>query len=111
MSAQGQPTENADAERFMRTLKEEEVYLHEYQDFANARTRIGRFLNDVYTHKRVHSALGYLPPAEFEALWRATERTTPKAASGAAGAASNPAPAAPEAIVAELSTPVTKRIS
>ncbi len=111
MSAQGQPTENAYAERFMRTLKEEEVYLHEYQDFADARAHIARFLDDVYMFKRVHSALGYLPPAEFEALWRATEKPTMKAASGAACAGSEAAPAAPEAIAAELSTPVTKRIS
>ena len=111
MSAQGQPTENAYAERFMRTLKEEEVYLHEYQDFAAARTSIGRFLNDVYMHKRVHSALGYLPPAEFEALWRVTEKPIIEAASGAAGAVFEAALAAPEAIAVELSTPVTKRIS
>lgn len=111
MSAQGQPTENAYAERFMRTLKEEEVYLHEYQDFADAREHVGRFLNDVYMHKRVHSALGYLPPAEFEALWRATERTTMEAASGAACAVFEAAPAAPEALAVKLSTPVTKRIS
>ena len=111
MSAQGQPTENAYAERFMRTLKEEEVYLHEYQDFADAHTSIGRFLNEVYMHKRVHSALGYLPPAEFEALWRATAKPTMAAASGAAGAGFEAAPAAPEAIAVELSTPVTKEIS
>jgi putative transposase len=110
MSAQGQPTENAYAERFMRTLKEEEVYLHEYQDFADAGEHVGHFLND-YMHKRVHSALGYLPPAEFEAWWRANERTTMKAASGAACAVFEAAPAAPEAIAAEPSTPVTKRIS
>lgn len=67
MAARGQPTENAFAERFMRTLKEEEVYLNEYRDFAEARQRIGRFLDDVYQHKRVHSALGYKTPAEFEA--------------------------------------------
>jgi putative transposase len=111
MSAQGQPTENAYAERFMRTLKEEEVYLHEYQDFADARTSIGCFLNDVYMHKRVHSALGYLPPAEFEASWRATESTTMKAASGAACAVLGAAPAAPEAIAAASRTLVTKEIS
>jgi len=66
MAAQGAPTENAFAERLMRTLKEEEVYLHEYQDYADARTHIARFLDDVYMHKRLHSALGYVPPAEFE---------------------------------------------
>ena len=67
MAAQGEPTENAFAERLMRTLKEEEVYLHEYQDYDDARIHIARFLDDVYMHKRIHSALGYLPPAEYEA--------------------------------------------
>lgn len=67
MAAVGRPTENAVAERFMRTLKEEEVYLHDYRDIAEARASIGRFLDDVYQTKRVHSALGYLTPAEFEA--------------------------------------------
>lgn len=72
MSAQGRPTENAYAERLMRTLKEEEVHLHEYVDFADAYAHLERFIEVVYMHKRVHSALGYLPPAEFEAQWRAT---------------------------------------
>ena len=67
MAAKGQPRQNAFAERLMRTLKEEEVYLHEYADLAEARARIGRFLDDVYMTKRVHSALGYQTPAEFEA--------------------------------------------
>lgn len=67
MAAPGQPTENAFAERLMRTLKEEEVYLHEYQDYHDARAHIAHFLDDVYMHKRLHSALGYVPPAEFEA--------------------------------------------
>lgn len=67
MAARGQPRQNAFAERLMRTLKEEEVYLHEYADLAEARARIGRFLDDVYMTKRVHSALGYQTPAEFEA--------------------------------------------
>lgn len=69
MAAKGTPTDNAFVERFMRTLKEEEVYLHEYRDLADARTRIGRFLEEVYMQKRLHSSLGYLPPAEFEAQW------------------------------------------
>lgn len=67
MAAQGQPTENAYAERLIRTLKEEEVYLHDYLDFDDAYQHIGRFLDEVYMTKRVHSALGYLTPAEFEA--------------------------------------------
>ena len=67
MAARGQPTVNPFAERFMRTPKEEEVYLNEYADFAEAYSRIGRFLDDVYMRKRVHSSLGYKTPAEFEA--------------------------------------------
>lgn len=69
MAARGRPTENAYIERFMRTLKEEEVYLHEYEDLRDARGHIAHFLDQVYTYKRVHSALDYLPPAEFEARW------------------------------------------
>lgn len=73
MAAKGTPTDNAFVERFMRTLKEEEVHLHEYRDLADARTHIGRFLEEVYMHKRLHSSLGYLPPAEFEAQWQAEQ--------------------------------------
>lgn len=69
MAARGTPTENAYAERFMRTLKEEEVSLHEYEDLHDARAHIAHFLEEVYMYKRVHSALGYMPPAEFEAQW------------------------------------------
>lgn len=68
MAAVGRPTENAYVERLIRTLKEEEVSLNEYEDYDDAYHRIGRFLDDVYMTKRVHSALGYLTPAEFEAL-------------------------------------------
>lgn len=68
MAAVGRPTENAYAERLIRTLKEEEVSLNEYEDYEDAYHHIGRFLDDVYMTKRVHSALGYLTPAEFEAL-------------------------------------------
>jgi putative transposase len=66
MSRRGNPYDNAQAESFMKTLKYEEVYRTEYLDFADARRRIGRFLESVYNQKRLHSALGYLPPAEFE---------------------------------------------
>jgi transposase InsO family protein len=66
MSRRGNPYDNAKAESFMKTLKYEEVHLYEYEDLAQARTRIGYFLEEVYNQKRLHSALGYLPPAEFE---------------------------------------------
>lgn len=68
MAAKGSPLENAQAERLFRTLKEEEVYLHDYETFEEAEASIGRFLEEVYNRKRLHSALGYRPPCEFEAL-------------------------------------------
>ena len=66
MSRCGNPYDNAQAERFMRTLKYEEVYLFEYEPVAEARARIGHFLEEVYNQKRLHSAIGYVPPAEYE---------------------------------------------
>lgn len=71
MAAQGEPRENGYAERLMRTIKEEEVELSDYQDFADAYRQIGQFLEDVYNTKRIHSSLGYLTPLEFEAVWQA----------------------------------------
>jgi transposase InsO family protein len=73
MAAVGKPQDNGYAERLMRTIKEEEVDLSEYADFHDAYQRIGRFLEDVYTRKRIHSALDYLTPAEFEANWLARQ--------------------------------------
>lgn len=67
MSATGNPYDNAKAESFFKTLKREEVYLNEYQTFADAQAHLGQFIEDVYNTKRLHSSLGYLPPAEFEA--------------------------------------------
>ena len=69
MAAAGNPYENTKAERFFRTLKEEEVYLNQYDSFADAEINIGHFIADVYNAKRLHSSLGYLPPAEFEAIY------------------------------------------
>ncbi len=60
--AKGQPTGNPYAERVIRTIKEEEVYLNEYQDLAQARAHLGHFIEEVYQHKRIHSALDYLTP-------------------------------------------------
>jgi putative transposase len=66
MSRKGNPYDNAACESFMKTLKYEEVYRNEYEDFRDAHASIGEFLERVYNQKRLHSALGYLPPAEFE---------------------------------------------
>ena len=68
MAAVGNPYENAKAESFFRTLKMEEVYLKDYQDFEEAYENIAEFIEEVYNQKRLHSSLGYLPPVEFEAL-------------------------------------------
>lgn len=69
MAAVGKPEENGYAERLMRTIREEEIDLSEYEDFQHAYQSIRHFLEAVYTHKRIHSALGYLTPTEFEAQW------------------------------------------
>jgi transposase InsO family protein len=65
----GEPRQNGHAERLMRAFKEEEVARADFRDFADAWARMGRFLNDVCQHQRIHSALGYLAPAEFEAAY------------------------------------------
>jgi transposase InsO family protein len=66
MAGRGAPYENPYAERLIRTIKEEEVDLSEYFDFADARSQIGYFVEEVYQKKRIHSSLGYLTPVEFE---------------------------------------------
>lgn len=66
MSRKGNPYDNAACESFMKTLKYEEVYRTEYRDLADAYAQIGEFLVRVYNQQRLHSALGYVPPAEFE---------------------------------------------
>ena len=70
MAAVGKAEENGYAERVIRTIKEEEVDLSEYLDFKDAAQQIGQFIEDVYNTKRIHSALGYLTPTEFELAYR-----------------------------------------
>ena len=72
----GKPEENGYAERLMRTIGEEEISLTVYADFADAHGQLARFLDVVYNRKRIHSALGYLTPAEFE-QWRAEQAAAP----------------------------------
>jgi putative transposase len=67
MSRVGNPYDNAKAESFMKTLKHEEVDGRSYRDLDQARAAIGAFIEDVYNRQRLHSALAYRPPAEFEA--------------------------------------------
>jgi transposase InsO family protein len=67
MSRKGNPYDNAKAESFFKTLKNEEVYLWDYETLADVQRRIPFFLEAVYNQKRLHSSLGYLPPAVFEA--------------------------------------------
>jgi transposase InsO family protein len=66
VAQRGRPWENGYAERLIRTLKEEEVHINDYQNITEARDRIGHFITQVYHQKRPHSALGYLTPVEFE---------------------------------------------
>ncbi len=66
MSATGRPTENALVESFFSTLKREEVWLNDYQHLADARQHLTRFIDTLYNTERLHSSLGYRPPAEYE---------------------------------------------
>ena len=68
MSRKGNPWDNAACESFIKTLKYEEVLRNEYRDLADARASIREFLEKIYNQKRLHSALGYMPPAKFEGI-------------------------------------------
>jgi putative transposase len=71
MSSISNPYDNAKAESFFKTLKQEEVYLKEYRSFEDAEANLDAFLEQVYNTKRLHSSLGYVPPAEFESAYTA----------------------------------------
>src|SRR6185369_11908608 len=67
MSRTGNPYDNAKAERFMRTLKYEEIYMNDYETLADVRPSLQHFIEAVYNSKRLHLAISYRPPAEFKA--------------------------------------------
>jgi len=79
MADTGISVDNPFAESFNRTLKVEEVYLRDYQNIDEAKSSIAVFIEEVYNAKRLHSSLGYLPPLEFEELWksRALQKSAP----------------------------------
>ena len=79
MARKGNPYDNATAESFMKTLKTEEICLWEYRTLADVQLRLPYFIEQVYNHKRLHSSLGYLPPMEFEELFRKTHKPCPTA--------------------------------
>jgi putative transposase len=95
MSRRGNPYDNARAERFMRTLKEEEVHGTDYQNLEDARSRIGEFLEQVYNRQRLHSALRYLTPEEFE---QASEALQSDGAAGSGGKPNAGLPPLPQAL-------------
>jgi len=75
-SRKGNPYDNAACESFIKTLKNEEVYLWEYRTIEDAQRRIPHFIEDVYNEKRLHSSLGYLPPNEFEEVLMESQKST-----------------------------------
>jgi len=70
MSDKANPYDNAKIESFFKTLKVEEVYMFEYETFSDVAARVTYFIEEVYNKKRLHSSLGYMPPEEFEYIFK-----------------------------------------
>ena len=78
MSRGGCPYDNAMAESFMKTLKQEEVDASEYRDLDHARSAIGTFIEEIYNRQRLHSALGYRSPVSMKTPLQGLLRRSPR---------------------------------